>query len=177
MPAQIPDGVANLPLRSRRQAAIAANVANADTPGYRAVDVSFAALLERAGASLPLTATDARHLQAAPPAGSDWLVLTGPKPAIVDPGGDLEVRWRFGRYLAPVDVRAYDFKTGKEFFAENNMSGPAAVIPASRLPGSTIIRVYIIQSWLYKRFLGGPDYARGSEVNVIPWSQVFVRTR
>jgi hypothetical protein len=107
----------------------------------------------------------------------DWLVLTEPKPAIVDPGGDLEVRWRYRRFLAPVDVRAYDFKTGKEFFAGNHLAGPEAVIPSTRLPASTIIRIYIIQSWLYKRFLGGPDYARGSEVNVIPWSQVFVRTR
>jgi len=107
----------------------------------------------------------------------DWLVLTGPQPAIVDPGRDLEVRWCYGRYLAPVDVRAYDFKTGREFFAGDSMSGPAAVIPAPRLPGATILRIYIIQSWLYKRFLGGPDYARGSEVNIIPWSQVFVRTR
>lgn len=107
----------------------------------------------------------------------DWLVLTEPKPAIVDPANDLAVRWRYGRYLAPVDVRAYDFRTGKEFFSENNQAGPETVVPASRLPGSTIIRVYIIQSWLYKRFLGGPDYARGSEVNVIPWSQVFVRTK
>jgi len=107
----------------------------------------------------------------------DWLILKEPKPAIIDPGNDLEVRWGYGRFLAPVDVRAYDFRTGKEFFAENHLAGPTALIPASRLPASTIIRVYIIQSWLYKRFLGGPDYARGSEVNVIPWSQVFVRTK
>jgi hypothetical protein len=107
----------------------------------------------------------------------DWLVLTEPKPAVIDPGNDLEVRWAYGRFLAPVDVRAYDFRTGKEFFAGNHLAGPAALIPASRLPASTIIRVYIIQSWLYKRFLGGPEYARGSEVNVIPWSQVFVRTK
>jgi hypothetical protein len=107
----------------------------------------------------------------------DWLVLTEPKPAVVDPGGNLEIRWRYGRFLAPVDVRAYDFKTGKEFFAGNNLAGPATVIPSTRLPASTIIRIYIIQSWLYKRFLGGDDFARGSEINIIPWSQVFVRTR
>lgn len=107
----------------------------------------------------------------------DWLVLTEPKPAVIDPGNDLEVRWKYGRFLAPVDVRAYDFRTGKEFYAGDHLAGPAALIPASRLPASTIVRVYIIQSWLYKRFLGGPDYARGSEVNVIPWSQVFVRTK
>jgi hypothetical protein len=107
----------------------------------------------------------------------DWLSLTEPRPAIVDPAGDLTVGWRFDRFAAPVDVRAYDFKTGKEFFARDNLAGTSVVIPSSRLPGATTVRVYIIASWLYKRFLGGPDYARGSEVNVIPWSQVFVRTK
>ncbi len=106
-----------------------------------------------------------------------WLVLTEPRPAIVDPAGDLTVRWRYDRFLAPVDIHAYDFKTGTEFYHGDHLAGPAVVIPASSLPRATIIRIYVIQSWLYKRFLGGPDYARGSEVNVIPWSQVFVRTK
>ena len=66
-----------LEARSRRQAAIAANIANADTPGYRAVDVSFTELLARAGASLPLSATDPRHLSGAPLAGRDQVILTG----------------------------------------------------------------------------------------------------
>lgn len=107
----------------------------------------------------------------------DWLSLTEPKPAVLDPAGDLTVGWRFDRFASPVDVRAYDFKSGQEFFARDNVAGTSVVIPSSRLPGATIVRVYIITSWLYKRFLSGPDYARGSEVNVIPWSQVFVRTK
>jgi hypothetical protein len=106
-----------------------------------------------------------------------WLVLTEPRPAIVDPAGDLTVRWRYDRFLAPVDIHAYDFKTGKEFYHGDHLAGPEVVVPTSSLPHTTILRIYVIQSWLYKRFLGGPDYARGSEVNVIPWSQVFVRTK
>ena len=70
-----------LDARSRRQAALAANVANADTPGYRAVDASFAGLLDSALAALPLSATDARHLQGtASPSGGDFLVLSGGAP-------------------------------------------------------------------------------------------------
>lgn len=106
-----------------------------------------------------------------------WLALTEPRPAIVDPEKDLPVSWRFSRFHAPVDVHAYDFRTGKEFLHRDHEAERSAVIPASGLPRSTIVRIYIIQSWLYKRFLSGPDYARGSEVNVIPWSQVFVRTK
>src|SRR4051812_14849462 len=36
-----------LELRSQRQAVIASNIANADTPGYKAVDADFSAALKR----------------------------------------------------------------------------------------------------------------------------------
>jgi hypothetical protein len=106
-----------------------------------------------------------------------WLVLTDPRPAIVEGGKDLAVRWRFSRFPSPVDVRAYDFRTGKEFFSRDHLEETAAVIAGAGVPAATIVRIYAIQSWLYKRFLAGKDYARGSEVNVIPWSQVFIRTK
>jgi flagellar basal-body rod protein FlgB len=44
-----------LEMRVTRQAALAANVANADTPRYRRVDVAFLPELERAAASLATT--------------------------------------------------------------------------------------------------------------------------
>jgi len=106
-----------------------------------------------------------------------WLDLTAPRPAVVDPGQDLTVRWAYDHYSAPVDINAYDFRTGRVFFQRNHLEQLSVIIPASDIPPSTIVRIYVIQSWLYKRFLSGPDYARGSEVNVIPWSQVFVRTK
>jgi hypothetical protein len=106
-----------------------------------------------------------------------WLVLTDPQPAVLEAGKDLPIHWRFSRFAAPVDILAYDFKTGKEFFRREHAGEPSAVVPAADLPASTIVRIYIIQSWLYKRFLAGDTYARGSEVNIIPWSQVFVRTK
>lgn len=107
---------------------------------------------------------------------TDWLILDEPRPAIVAAGRDLGVHWRFERFEAPVDVMAYDFRTGKELFRRANEPGTSAVIPAASLPAGTIVRIYAIQSWLSKRYLAGPGYARGSEVIVIPWSQVFVRT-
>lgn len=106
-----------------------------------------------------------------------WLVLREPQPAIVEMGRDLGVHWSFDRFAAPVDVHAYDFRTGREFFKKENAAETSAVIPAADLPASTIVRIYAIPSWLYKRFLGGEGYARGSEINIIPWTQVFVRTR
>lgn len=48
---------------ARRQEALANNVANADTPGFKRSDVHFREELERAGRTLRLVTTDGRHLQ------------------------------------------------------------------------------------------------------------------
>lgn len=52
-------------LRAARQQVLATNIANADTPGYQARDVDFAAQLKRIQSGEgrgPLATTDARHL-------------------------------------------------------------------------------------------------------------------
>lgn len=54
-----------LRLREQRQLLLASNLANADTPGYKAVDIDFAAALQEATQHvLPLAATKSRHLSA-----------------------------------------------------------------------------------------------------------------
>lgn len=51
-----------------RQVAVTRNIANADTPGYRATDLQpFADSYERAGTAGPLRTTDPRHI-----ANPDW---------------------------------------------------------------------------------------------------------
>lgn len=60
--------VANaLKLRAQRQAVLAANLANADTPNYKARDLDFASALKGAlgSGALSLTRTAAGHLPAA----------------------------------------------------------------------------------------------------------------
>ena len=56
-----------LALRDYRQQMLASNIANADTPNYKAVDVDFAKAMQTAGArsggALPLTQTSSLHLQ------------------------------------------------------------------------------------------------------------------
>jgi len=66
-----------------RQAALASNVSNADTPGYRRVDVAFAPALERAAGALEQT--HPRHLAAAGDAGVR--VLHGPRGSRPDRNG------------------------------------------------------------------------------------------
>jgi flagellar basal-body rod protein FlgB len=52
---------------ARRQEAIATNIANVDTPGYRRKDVSFEAELRaRVGTGPRLATTDRRHIAVAP---------------------------------------------------------------------------------------------------------------
>lgn len=57
-----------LNLRAQRQEVLAANLANSDTPNYKARDIDFAAALKQAmgvrGGALPLARTDAGHLVA-----------------------------------------------------------------------------------------------------------------
>lgn len=59
---------AALKLRATRQEVIASNIANADTPGYKARDFDFAQALgsamtaQRGGTGMGMAQTDARHL-------------------------------------------------------------------------------------------------------------------
>ncbi len=106
-----------------------------------------------------------------------WIVLEEPRPAIIETAQDLTVRWRFQNVNAPVNMRAYNFRNGDLFYNAEDISETAILIPAQSLPPSTILRIYVIHSWLYKRFLSGDTLARGSEILVIPWSQVFLRTQ
>ncbi|TXT27123.1 MAG: flagellar basal-body rod protein FlgB [Gallionellaceae bacterium] len=59
---------AALGLRAARQELLASNIANADTPNYKARDIDFAGALRGAldgGAKLPIAATAPRHLEGA----------------------------------------------------------------------------------------------------------------
>jgi flagellar basal-body rod protein FlgB len=72
---------AALSLQSRRTEVIAANLANADTPNYKARDVDFRAALAQAGAnggSLGLQSTNTRHLGTAGAAGDATLLYRTP---------------------------------------------------------------------------------------------------
>ena len=66
-----------LEARGRRHSAIAANIANVDTPGYRAVDASFAGLFQSSMASLPLAVTNGSHLAGVAESRGDVFVPVG----------------------------------------------------------------------------------------------------
>ncbi|WKZ93804.1 flagellar basal body rod protein FlgB [Chimaeribacter arupi] len=80
-----------LNLRALRQEVLAANIANADTPGYQARDIDFASQLNKVmeqgrvnGSGLALNVTSARHIevQASQPADLDLLFRVPDQPAL-----------------------------------------------------------------------------------------------
>lgn len=128
------------------------------------------------GIDFRLTVPDGRAIREEIPI-PDWLILQSPKPMILDASTNITIRWMFQSFGAPVDINVYDFKSGEQIFVQQNVTGREATLPAELIPESTILRIWVMQSWLSKRFFFGPRFAPGSEILLIPWSQVFIRTR
>ena len=64
---------AALTFRAQRMEVIATNLANADTPHYKARDVEFSSVLDGAANAMQMRTTDARHLSTAPRAAQSEL--------------------------------------------------------------------------------------------------------
>lgn len=100
-----------LNLRARRQEMLAANIANSDTPNYKARDIDFRAALQAAMASggnaggIAMARTDGRHLGAV--------------------GGASDPASRFGKYRSAVqpslDGNSVDVDVERAHFADNAM--------------------------------------------------------
>jgi flagellar basal-body rod protein FlgB len=82
--------------RARRMEVLAANLANADTPRYKARDMEFSAVLDGV-APAKLKITNARHIDAAPAAGSDALKYRNPHQPALD-GNTVETDLELARY-------------------------------------------------------------------------------
>ncbi len=94
----------------RRQQALAANIANVDTPGYKRTDVPFEAAL-RAGSGLgsQLTTTDPRHIATTPSGGGSLLdsvlgTVSGRTRALRNDGNDVDIDYEMTQ-LAETSLR------------------------------------------------------------------------
>lgn len=92
-----------LALREQRAEVLANNIANADTPGFKARDIDFAQQLQQAQAqrqpgNLALTVTDSRHLNATvnPDFAADLMYRIPLQPAVDD--NSVEVQQEMARY-------------------------------------------------------------------------------
>jgi len=82
--------------RAHRMEVLAANLANADTPRYKARDVEFSSVL---GGMTPtrLNITNSRHINAVPAAGADALKYRVPYQPALD-GNTVETDLELARY-------------------------------------------------------------------------------
>jgi flagellar basal-body rod protein FlgB len=90
----------NLDLTARRNEAIVSNIANAETPGYKAVDVNFANELDRAfsgnqNAGSPVKKTNAKHLDTA--ADSTAHLMADYSGAMRDDGNNVDIDIQMGQ--------------------------------------------------------------------------------
>ncbi len=101
-------------LHGQRLSVLANNLANADTPNFKARDIDFAAVLSGAAgaagaAPLPISTTDAAHI-----AISDGEV----------PGGELMYR---NPYQASLDGNTVEMPVEQAAFSENNVRYQASL--------------------------------------------------
>lgn len=99
-------------LHGQRLSVLAANLANVDTPNYKARDIDFAAVLGNtdADAPLPVTLTNAAHLT----------MTDGGSPA-----GELKYRIP---YQASLDGNTVEMPVEQAAFAENNVRYQASLM-------------------------------------------------
>jgi flagellar basal-body rod protein FlgB len=97
-------------LHGQRLSVLAANLANADTPNYKARDIDFAEVLGKTGdAPLPVTVTNAAHI----------VMNDGELPA-----GDLKYR---NPYQASLDGNTVEMPVEQAAFSENNVRYQASL--------------------------------------------------
>lgn len=89
-------------LRSQRAEVLGNNLANVDTPNFKARDVDFSSLLDQATAqantsSSALRRTDARHLNLGATAGDDGLMYIVPSQPSID-GNTVEEHQEMARF-------------------------------------------------------------------------------
>ncbi|MDA8781624.1 flagellar basal body rod protein FlgB [Porticoccaceae bacterium] len=86
-----------LDLRSQRMEVIAKNIANVDTPHFKARDVDFKAVLNDAQSERTLNTTQARHIASADPVGQGNLVYSIPFATSLD-GNTVELNVEQAKY-------------------------------------------------------------------------------
>jgi flagellar basal-body rod protein FlgB len=85
-----------LAVRDRRMEIIAGNIANADTPHFKAKDLDFKSILAQSNAT-PMAVTNTRHFETGDTSGSSAIVYRIPYNAAVD-GNTVEMQVEQAKY-------------------------------------------------------------------------------
>jgi len=105
-----------------------------------------------------------------------WVIMNSPQPDIYESEKNITIEWKHSNFKFPVNVRAYDFKKGTELNFEKNIGPGNILIESKNIPENTILRILVTSCCFFKQYIRDEDAVKGSEINVLPWSQVFVRT-
>jgi flagellar basal-body rod protein FlgB len=105
-----------LAVRDKRMELIAANIANADTPLFRAKDIDFQKVLSEVNPS-PMAATNSRHFDSGEEADPQGLVFRTPYNSSVD-GNTVEINVEQAKY----GEAAAQYQATLQFL-ENRISG------------------------------------------------------
>lgn len=105
-----------------------------------------------------------------------WVRISHPRPRIHPVTDDLKIGWIFSSDRFPLILHIYDYKKRKEMLIRRKEADEAVIFENGKIPHSTILRIWITSDWFFKKYLRGDHIVRGSEINVMPWSQVFIRT-
>ena len=117
-----------LQFRSRRSSVLAANIANADTPNYKARDMDFAAMMENAKSSharFEMARTHQNHLEMSGQAGDDLVLYRNPLQASLD-GNTVDMPSEQARF----SENALQYQTSMTFLNNPSVN---IVIPTSTL--------------------------------------------
>jgi len=106
-----------------------------------------------------------------------WVRISTPLPEILPAGRDIPIRWAFSNNPFPLVLHVTDFKQRKRLLREPMDAEQSGALDAEKVPEDSILRIWITSDWFFKKYLRGRHVVRGSEINVMPWSQVFVRTK
>lgn len=113
-------------LRGERTAVLAANLANADTPGYKARDINFASVLASEQASLPLATPVGAQSPSA--AGNRGHLPLGLETGSLN-GGELQYRVP---YQPSADGNTVEAQVEQAAFAENTVRYQASLMFITR---------------------------------------------
>ncbi|HDP94167.1 MAG TPA: hypothetical protein ENN40_02270 [Candidatus Aminicenantes bacterium] len=106
-----------------------------------------------------------------------WVKISDPAAKIVEINTSIPVRWTFSSHPFPLVLHIFDFKQRQKLLRRRLDPGDSAHLPQKDIPKNSILRIWITSDWFFKKYLSGKHIVRGSEINILPWSQVFVRTR
>ena len=107
-----------LGLRAFRQQILAGNIANADTPNYKARDFDFSTALKEAvagrnGGTLQMTTTDSQHLSSGAESGPARLMYSAPSQSSVD-GNTVDMDIERGKFAE----NAVNYEAGLTFVSQ-----------------------------------------------------------